>query len=67
MKILIITATCIAVIPFALSFFIPDWHLGDKQNAVDNVDLQREREAHLSEVVEMTEISLRDETNNRSI
>lgn len=43
MKIMTIVATVAAIIPFALAFFMPDWHLGDTQNAVDKVDLQGER------------------------
>ena len=43
MKILLITATCLSVIPFSLSFFMPNWFLGDKQNAVDAADLKGER------------------------
>jgi len=43
MKILTIAATVFAVVPFFLSFFVPDWYLGDQQNAVDNVDLTGEK------------------------
>jgi len=43
MKILTIAATVFAVVPFFLSFFVPDWYLGDQQNAVDNVDLAGEK------------------------
>jgi len=39
MKILTIAATAFAVVPFFLSFFVPDWYLGDQQNAIENVDL----------------------------
>lgn len=43
MKIMIIVATVFAVFPLILAFFMPDWHLGDNQNAVENVDLKGER------------------------
>lgn len=43
MKILTIAATVFAAVPFFLSFFVPDWYLGDQQNAVDNVDLAGEK------------------------
>ncbi|KAL0570723.1 hypothetical protein V5O48_011242, partial [Marasmius crinis-equi] len=39
MKTLLIAATCIAIIPLLLSFALPEWRLGDSQNAVDFVDL----------------------------
>ncbi|TFK35357.1 drug:h+ antiporter [Crucibulum laeve] len=43
MEIMIIVATVFAVIPLVLSFFLPNWYLGDKQNAVEDVDLTGER------------------------
>ncbi|PBL02673.1 MFS general substrate transporter [Armillaria gallica] len=39
MKIMLIVATVMSVIPLIISLFMPDWHLGDKQNAVDEEDL----------------------------
>jgi hypothetical protein len=42
MKIMTIVATATAVIPFALAFFMPNWRLGDTQNAVEGVDLKGE-------------------------
>jgi hypothetical protein len=39
MKILCSVATVFAVPTFILSFFIPNWYLGDQQNAIENVDL----------------------------
>ena len=36
MKILTIAATVFAVVSFALAFWMPNWYLGDQQNAVDN-------------------------------
>ncbi|KAF9522452.1 major facilitator superfamily domain-containing protein [Crepidotus variabilis] len=38
-----IAATVVAVVPFVLSFWLPNWYLGDQQNAIDNVDLVREK------------------------
>jgi hypothetical protein len=43
MKILTIAATVFAVVPFLLAFSMPDWYLGDQQNAVENVDLAGEK------------------------
>ncbi|KAG7449141.1 drug:h+ antiporter [Guyanagaster necrorhizus] len=42
MKIMLIVATVMSVIPLAISLFMPDWHLGEKQNAVDEEDLAGE-------------------------
>lgn len=39
MKVMTIVATIVAVVPFALSFFMPNWYLGDTQNALDQIDL----------------------------
>lgn len=39
MKTMTIVATVISVVPFLLAFFMPEWHLGDSQNAVEKVDL----------------------------
>ncbi|KAF7977944.1 hypothetical protein HWV62_2023 [Athelia sp. TMB] len=39
MKIMVILATCVSVIPIFLALIMPNWYLGDKQNAVDNADL----------------------------
>ncbi|KXN88953.1 Siderophore iron transporter 3 [Leucoagaricus sp. SymC.cos] len=39
MKTMTITATVIAVVPLALAFVMPNWYLGDGQNAVDKVGL----------------------------
>ncbi|KXN85124.1 Siderophore iron transporter 3 [Leucoagaricus sp. SymC.cos] len=39
MKTMTITATVIAVIPLALAFLMPNWYLGNGQNAVDEVGL----------------------------
>jgi len=43
MKVMTIVATVVAVFPFALSFLMPDWYLGDTQNAVEGIDLSGER------------------------
>lgn len=39
MKTLLIAATCIAVIPVALSFFVTDMYLSDAHNAVEGEDV----------------------------
>ena len=31
------------MVPLALALFMPDWYLGDGQNAVDAMDLKGER------------------------
>ena len=46
MKLMVVAATVLSVVPLALSLFMPDWYLGDKQNAVDAMDLKGERTAH---------------------
>ena len=43
MKLMLIAATVLSVAPLVLSFFMPNWYLGDKQNAVDAADLKGER------------------------
>ena len=42
MKIMCIVATCISVLPLAFNLIMKDWYLGDKQNAVDALDLRGE-------------------------
>lgn len=39
MKWLCIAATLFAIPPLIMAFFMPNWHLGDSQNAVEGVDL----------------------------
>ena len=43
MKLLLIAATVLSVPPLVLSLFMPNWYLGDSQNAVDAVNLKGER------------------------
>ncbi|KAI0781782.1 drug:h+ antiporter [Abortiporus biennis] len=43
MKVMVIAATCLSVVPIILALFMPNWYLGDKQNAVDDADLSGER------------------------
>ncbi|KAF5326806.1 hypothetical protein D9619_005122 [Psilocybe cf. subviscida] len=43
MKILTIVATVFGAVPLVISFWMPNWYLGDQQNAVDNVGLSGER------------------------
>ena len=42
MKIMIIAATALSVIPIFFALMMPNWYLGDKQNAVDDADLNGE-------------------------
>lgn len=42
MKIMIIAATALSVIPIFLALLMPNWYLGDTQNAVDEADLTGE-------------------------
>ncbi|KAM5539164.1 hypothetical protein V8D89_007037, partial [Ganoderma adspersum] len=46
MKLMVIAATVLSVVPLVLSLFMPNWYLGDKQNAVDAMDLKGERAHH---------------------
>ena len=39
MKVMMIVVTVVAVVPFVLSFSMPNWYLGNSQNALDQVDL----------------------------
>ncbi|KAI3606432.1 h+ antiporter [Moniliophthora roreri] len=40
MRTMVITATAVAVVPLVLSLLMPDWYLGDTQNAVDDAGLE---------------------------
>ena len=40
MRILCIAATCLSVIPMLCSLIMPNWYLGDHQNAVDEANLE---------------------------
>ncbi len=42
MKIICIVATCLSVLPLIFTLFMKDYYLGDKQNAVDELDLRGE-------------------------
>ncbi|CAL1710437.1 unnamed protein product [Somion occarium] len=42
MKVMIIAATALSVVPILFALIMPNWYLGDKQNAVDNADLTGE-------------------------
>jgi hypothetical protein len=42
MHTMVITATVLAVFPVIISLLMPDWYLGDKQNAVDDANLAGE-------------------------
>lgn len=39
MKLMILCAIGLSVIPVFCALGMPDWHLGDNQNAVDSTDL----------------------------
>lgn len=39
MKTMLIAATVLSVIPLLLSLLMPNWYLGDVQNAVEDPDL----------------------------
>lgn len=39
MKVMILCAIGLSVLPVLCALGMPDWHLGDKQNAVDSSDL----------------------------
>jgi hypothetical protein len=39
MKIMVTLATVLSVIPILLALAMPNWYLGDMQNAVDAADL----------------------------
>ena len=43
MKLMLIAATVLAAVPFLLAFGLPNWYLGDQQNAVEATDLKGER------------------------
>ena len=43
MKLMLIAATVLAAVPFLLAFGMPNWYLGNSQNAVDATDLTGER------------------------
>ncbi|KAI0367328.1 drug:h+ antiporter [Pilatotrama ljubarskyi] len=43
MRDMLIAATVLAVVPIFLSLAMPNWYLGDRQNAVDAADLKGER------------------------
>ena len=39
MKAMLVLATMLSVIPLVLSVFMPNWYLGDQQNAVEEAGL----------------------------
>jgi hypothetical protein len=42
MESMVIWATFLSIIPLLLAFMMPNWYLGDSQNAVEDVDLAGE-------------------------
>ncbi|KAH9846877.1 drug:h+ antiporter [Lenzites betulinus] len=49
MRDMLIVATVLAVVPILLSLGMPNWYLGDRQNAVDAADLKGERVVPIGE------------------
>lgn len=49
MKIMVISATVLSIIPVLLALLMPNWYLGDQQNAVDDANLAGEPVAHEDE------------------
>ena len=45
MKTMVVLATLMSVIPLLCSFFMPNWYLGDTQNAVD-IDADADAEVY---------------------
>jgi cytochrome c oxidase assembly factor CtaG len=39
MKIMVTVATVLSVVPVLLALAMPNWYLGDRQNAIDAADL----------------------------
>ncbi|TEB20096.1 ferrichrome-type siderophore transporter [Coprinellus micaceus] len=60
MKILCIAATAFAVPPLLMAFFMPDWYLGEGQNAVEGLGLD-------GHTVEDAQISSSEESEERKI
>ncbi|PIL29490.1 MFS general substrate transporter [Ganoderma sinense ZZ0214-1] len=52
MKVMLILAMALSVIPLVLSFFMPNWYLGDQQNAVEEADLLGRRNQRTSLAME---------------
>ena len=48
MAIMLVVATALSVIPLGLSTLMPDWYLGDQQNAVEDPDVVEERSSRRS-------------------
>lgn len=43
MKVMLIVAVVLSVVLLIVAFFMPNWHLGDIQNAVDHEQLDGEK------------------------
>ncbi|KAI0828482.1 drug:h+ antiporter [Trametes gibbosa] len=50
MRDMLIVATVLAIVPVPLSLGMPNWYLGDRQNAVDAADLKGERAVPIGEI-----------------
>ena len=49
MKVMVIAATLLSVPPVLFSLLMPNWYLGDQQNAVDSTPLEDEEDEDTSE------------------
>lgn len=45
MKVMVIAATVLSILPVICALFMPDYYLGNTQNAVENIDLTGEQVA----------------------
>lgn len=63
MHTMIIIATVVAVVPLIVAFFMPNWYLGDTQNAVDHEDLTGDV---VSQPTELSKNSKEDARNDLS-
>ncbi len=52
MKVMVIAATLLSVPPVLFSLLMPNWYLGDQQNAVDTSDVDDEGDEESTEDVE---------------
>ncbi|KAI0742109.1 MFS general substrate transporter [Daedaleopsis nitida] len=46
MKTMLVAATVLSVLPLALALLMPNWYLGDQQNAVEDADAAAARRGH---------------------
>lgn len=65
MKVMLIAATAISVLPIICSLFMPDYVLGDTQNAVEDVDLTGERVVNIENMNRTTNVPERETEERR--